>query len=103
MESFADYYDNSSRHHVALMRTEMESFADYYDNSSRHHVALMRTEMESFADYYERTGIDSSPQGCGMIMTAYWPACLDLLTSLRDGTTLFGVSWAAVILPFGAS
>ena len=47
--------------------------------------------------------LPSSPHGCGISTTTYWPAFLDLLTSLMDGTTVFGVSWAAVILPFGAS
>ena len=54
-------------------------------------------EMESFADHYERTWIGTDN------VTTYWPAFLDLLTSLKDDTTLFSVSWAAVILAFGAS
>ena len=36
--------------------------------------------------------LPSSPHGCGISTTTYWHACLDLLTSLKNGTTLFGVS-----------
>ena len=65
--------------------------------------------MDFFADYMSGPGLaqtlplPSSAHGCGISTKMYWNACLDLLNSLKDDTTLFSVSWAAVILPFGAS
>ena len=36
--------------------------------------------------------LPSSPHGCGMSATTYWPAFLDLLTSLKDAQQ-FSVSY----------
>ena len=63
-------------------------------------------QLESFVDNFERTWIGthstppSLPRGYGISSTTYWLAFLNLLTSLKDGTAVFGVSWAAVILVY---
>ena len=59
-------------------------------------------ETESFADHYEQTWIGTDSTCPALFttwiknqhdnVTTYWPAFLDLLTSLKDDTRLFSVS-----------